>query len=98
MRELDRPGILDQAQVVWSMWPGYLENNSGQRFKDWLKTRSVPLAIHHSSGHAYVPDMQRLVDALAPARVVPIHSFAGDRFEELFARVERRADGEWWDV
>ncbi|MDA9982978.1 MBL fold metallo-hydrolase [Gammaproteobacteria bacterium] len=98
MRELDQPDILDQAQVVWSMWPGYLENDSGQRFKDWLKTLSIPLVVHHSSGHAYVPDLQRLVDALAPARVVPIHSFAGDRFEEFFARVERRADGEWWDV
>ena len=38
------------------------------------------------------------VRALVPARVVPIHSFAGDRFENFFPRVERRQDGEWWEV
>jgi len=97
-RELDQPDLLDQARVVWSMWPGYLKNDSGKRFENWLKARGIVLVIHHSSGHAYVPDLRRLVDALAPERVVPIHSFAGDRFEEFFPRVERRADGEWWDV
>ena len=31
-------------------------------------------------------------------RQVPIHSFAGYRFEAFFVRMERHADGEWWDV
>ena len=97
-RELDQPELLRQATIVWSMWPGYLENDSGQRFETWRTDRGIPLVIHHSSGHAHVPDLQRLVDAIAPKRVVPIHSFAGDRFEEFFPRVERRGDGEWWDV
>jgi ribonuclease J len=56
------------------------------------------MVSHHASGHAYVPDLQRLVAALAPKRVVPIHSFAGDRFAEFFPRVDRRTDGEWWEV
>lgn len=97
-RELDQPELLRQAAIVWSMWPGYLENDSGQRFETWRAERGIPLVIHHSSGHAYVPDLRRLVDAIAPRRVVPIHSFAGDQFEKFFPRVERRADGEWWDV
>ena len=56
------------------------------------------MRIHHASGHAFITDLQRLVGALAPTRVVPIHSFAGDRFEHFFPRVERRRDGEWWEV
>jgi ribonuclease J len=96
--ELDQPELLRQAKIVWSMWPGYLKNESGQRFEAWRTERGIPLLIHHSSGHAHVPDLQRLVDAIAPQRVVPIHSFAGDRFAEFFPRVERRADGDWWDV
>jgi hypothetical protein len=31
-------------------------------------------------------------------RVVPIHSFGADRFEDLFEHVEHHPDGEWWDV
>lgn len=42
--------------------------------------------------------LQRLAAALAPTRLVPIHSFAGDRFEEFFERVERQPDGTWWDI
>jgi hypothetical protein len=29
---------------------------------------------------------------------VPVHSDAGDRFCELFPRVERHADGDRWQV
>jgi len=97
-REFDNPELLQKSAVVWSMWPGYLKNDSGQEFEAWRTKRGIPLVLHHSSGHAYVPDLQRLVDAIAPQRVVPIHSFAGDRFEEFFPRVDRREDGEWWDV
>jgi ribonuclease J len=56
------------------------------------------MLIHHASGHAFIPDLQRLVSALAPDRVVPIHSFAADRFQDFFPHVVRRRDGEWWDV
>ena len=34
----------------------------------------------------------------SPDRVVPIHSFGWDRFDELFEGVEHHPDGEWWEV
>ena len=40
----------------------------------------------------------RLATALAPKRVVPIHSFAGHRFAEYFAGVDQRDDGTWWEA
>jgi ribonuclease J len=97
-RELEEAGCLDKASAIWSMWPGYQREPSGERLRAWLDQRGIPLVIHHASGHAFIPDLQRLVAALAPERVVPIHSFAADRFEAFFPRVERRRDGEWWDV
>jgi len=97
-RELEEIACLESACLIWSMWPGYLREPSGERLRAWLDRLGIPMVIHHASGHAFIPDLQRLVRALAPDRVVPIHSFAGDRFEEFFPRVERRRDGEWWDV
>lgn len=96
--ELETANCLQGGHAVWSMWSGYLKNATGEKLQAFLRERGIPLSIHHSSGHASVPDMQRLVDAFAPQRVVPIHSFAGDRYAELFPRVDRRQDGEWWDV
>ena len=97
-RELQQIGCLGGARVVWSMWHGYLRNDPGSKLTEFLEREEIPMVSHHASGHAYVPDLQRLVAALAPKRVVPIHSFAGDRFAEFFPRVDRRTDGEWWEV
>src|SRR6266849_3820183 len=94
-RELEEIGCLEGAHCIWSMWPGYLREPSGERLRAWLDRLGIPMVIHHASGHAFIPDLQRLVRALAPLRVVPIHSFAGDRFEKFFPHVDRQADGVW---
>lgn len=96
--ELERAGCLDGAEAVWSMWPGYLEQPSGIALRARLAELSVPLTIAHASGHAPVADLARLVAAINPERVVPIHTAMPERFEELFNCAELRGDGEWWDV
>ncbi len=96
--ELERAGCLNQAQCVWSLWPGYLDNASGATMREWLTEHKIPLAVLHSSGHASVPDLQRLAAALNAERVVPIHTGAPDLYRELFESVEQREDGEWWTV
>jgi ribonuclease J len=59
----------------------------------------VPLEIVHTSGHASIVDLKRLAHAMAPEALVPVHTFGGDRFAELFGtNVSRRMDGEWWEV
>ncbi|MGH2688701.1 MAG: MBL fold metallo-hydrolase RNA specificity domain-containing protein, partial [Actinomycetota bacterium] len=97
--ELVRCGALDGRGVaVWSMWDGYLHEPSGRKLQGTLDAAGIPLRQIHTSGHASVADLRRLVAGLAPRRVVPIHSEAGDRFAELFPDVERHADGDWWEV
>jgi ribonuclease J len=97
--ELLRSGVLDSTGVVvWSLWHGYLQEPSGIKLAAALEELQVPLVHLHTSGHASVPDLKRLVTALAPGRVVPMHSEAGTRFAELFPNVDLRGDREWWDV
>jgi len=97
-QELVDAGALHGGAVAWSLWPGYLDQGSGQRLTALLAEGGVPLIHHHTSGHAYVEDLARLVDAFSDARVVPIHSEATDRFADHFPRVEEHADHEWWEV
>jgi ribonuclease J len=96
--ELERAGALKNALAIWSLWRGYLENPSEKRMLARFKEAGVPLELHHVSGHAYVKDLQRLVAALNPGRVVPIHTEEPDRYGSLFPRVEAHPDGEWWEV
>jgi ribonuclease J len=98
LAELARADCLEGAAAIWSLWRGYLDQPSGARVTRLLDEHAVPLTCLHSSGHAHVEDLQALAAALAPARVVPIHSAAPERFEQLFARVEAHADGEWWEI
>ncbi len=96
--ELLRAQVLHDGVVIWSLWPGYLREPSGARLPRTLEAAGVPFVLDHASGHASVADLQRLVAALRPGRVVPIHTEAGDRFDEYFAHVDVHPDGEWWEV
>jgi ribonuclease J len=96
--ELLRANLLSDGVVVWSLWPGYLSEPSGERMRRTLDAARVPLVLDHASGHASVTDLQLLATAVRPGKVVPIHTEAGDRFDEYFADVEAHRDGEWWQV
>ena len=83
---------LTKARFIYSMWPGYLESNTGyQRF---CVTYTIPLTKIHTSGHAYYDDLKRLAEALKPKALVPIHTLAGDDFGKHFRNVVRLDDGE----
>lgn len=96
--ELDRAACLTGAHAVWSMWPGYLEKPPGERLRDRLAERGIPLTVVHSSGHASIQDLQRLAAAVSASQIVPIHTSAPHVFHDLFANVVMREDGAWWDV
>lgn len=96
--ERDAPGCLDGATAIWSMWPGYLHRPSTAPLLELLARRGIAPVVLHASGHAHVRDLSRLVAALAPERVVPIHTAGAGRYHELFPRVERQPDGRWWEV
>jgi ribonuclease J len=97
-RELEKADCLEGAGIVWSMWPGYLQGASGVALDRFREANAISMDIHHASGHAHISDLQRMVTALAPKRLVPMHSSASHRFGEFFPGVELRADGVWWEV
>src|SRR5208282_212267 len=85
---------LSGAKLFYSLWPGYLERG-GFDLRAWCTARGIGFEIHHTSGHASVSDLKRLAQALQPKRLVPIHSFAPERFGSLFPNVQQANDGEW---
>jgi ribonuclease J len=97
-RELVKANVLGGANAIWSLWDGYLSVRSGQGSVEFCRRHGIPLLVHHASGHAGVTDLQRLVAAIDPRRVVPIHSEAAGRFADLFPRVVCHDDGELWEA
>jgi ribonuclease J len=95
-KDLVAERALKGARLFFSMWEGYLKRKTGIELQSWADTHGVSMTTLHTSGHASPADLSRFVRAINPRALVPIHSFQPERFEELFSRVERHEDGEWW--
>ncbi len=96
--ELEAAGCLAGAHLIYSLWEGYLKDEKQAGLLAWLAEHDISLTHCHTSGHAYAPDLVRLVAALAPRVVTPVHSEVPERFLSLFSNAVLRADGEWWEV
>lgn len=102
LRQLERSVELQGATAIFSLWSGYLSDpacrESFGTLTTWLEKKGIPLTELHTSGHASVADLKRLAHAIAPRVTVPIHTFEPKAFHGLFANVETKEDGVWWDV
>ena len=75
--------------IIFSMWKGYLEKpNYLDGYKD--------IITHiHTSGHAYIKDLQKFVDKIKPKYIIPIHTESKNRYQDLFnAEIKLVEDGE----
>lgn len=98
MDDLVRAGCLDGACLIHSQWNGYLKDDEYSEIDAWRRTYGLPFHQVHTSGHACPTDLERFVDALHPKMLVPIHSDAPGRFNELYPHVFAHPDGEWWTI
>jgi ribonuclease J len=98
MKDLDMADCLNGAGFVYSQWLGYLENGSYLEMQAWLENHGIEINYIHTSGHASPVDLKRFAGALAPKSLIPIHSFAPEKYSSLFSNVVYREDGEWWEV
>jgi len=97
-RDLELAGCLEGANLIYSLWPGYLKDERYHWLNEWLEKHHIPLIHCHTSGHAPVADLKRLAKAISAKRLVPIHSFEPNEYQQLFENVEVRNDGETWSA
>jgi ribonuclease J len=98
MRDLDQAKALSGARVIWSQWDGYLSEGAGAALKADCERRDIPFESIHTSGHPSPGDLKRLAAAVAPKRLIPIHTFERLQFPNPFKNVELIDDGEWTEV
>ena len=93
--------LLDLKDATWiySLWPGYFERSKPLRnLKSYLEDKGVRYEYLHTSGHAKLEDLKKMVDAMVPDIIVPIHSFYPDKFKDHFKNVKIVNDGEIVDL
>ncbi|MBN1782735.1 MBL fold metallo-hydrolase [bacterium] len=94
--DLENIGGLEGGTFVYSLWDGYQEDPKTKTFLDYLESRGMNRVHLHTSGHAGLPALKQMIKVLQPDRVVPIHTFEGDRYAEVFRdeNILRLQDGE----
>ncbi len=68
----------DKINIIFSMWKGYLDRPS--RFDSYKDI----ITILHTSGHAYINDLQKFVKEMKPKNLIPIHTEYKEKYRELF--------------
>jgi ribonuclease J len=72
---------LGDTVLVYSMWEGYLSE-----VRTFWDKHKVPVTIVHSSGHAYIEELQQFVKAIKPEWVIPNHTFYPEKYSNIFGK------------
>jgi ribonuclease J len=91
LKEIDNT---EDALIIYSMWEGYLTD----KFRKYCEAKKLRIAKVHTSGHAIVDDLQLFAKAMNPKVLVPIHTFEGNQYPEIFENVKILKDGEIFGV
>lgn len=49
--------------------------------------------VVHTTGHAYLTDLKRLLETFKPTTVIPIHRLASDKYDKHFEGAVRKRIG-----
>ena len=88
-------GEHDDVVFIYSMWQGYLsKGDAGKVMANMPEKYSGEWQHVHTSGHAWLEDLQALTQAIQPDKLIPIHTLQADEFANYFDNVVRTKDGE----
>ena len=90
MHEIKLINNLSGSTLIYSMWEGYKETTSTIRFLSQIEKRGATIKSIHTSGHADHDALQKMIDAVQPKTLVPIHTTEADKYKEFFPNANVR--------
>ena len=83
-KDLENISNLEGGNLIYSMWEGYLQKSGTKDFLDYLISRNFTIHKIHTSGHADTATLKKMVEAINPKNIVPIHTFSGSEYARIF--------------
>ena len=93
-----RGTVPPKSRCLFSRWEGYLDQPEWQKAKAKIDAVGGDVIHVHTSGHAFVEDIQKLVRQIAPKTTIPMHTFDPETLREYFDNVVTVRDGETLEV
>ena len=83
-KDLENITGIEGGNLIYSMWEGYLQKSGTKDFLDYLISRNFTIHKIHTSGHADTATLKKMVKAINPKNIVPIHTFSGGEYARIF--------------
>jgi ribonuclease J len=95
LKDLESIKNIEGATFIYSLWEGYLPDEAMQKMMRFIKGKKMKFYQVHTSGHAEIDTLKKVVKKLKPGKIVPIHTFHPDKYADLFSqKIELLSDGE----
>ena len=95
LKDLESIKNIEEATFIYSLWEGYLPDYAMQKMMRFIKKKKMNFYQVHTSGHAEIATLKKVVKKIKPGRIVPIHTFHPDKYGSLFnQKIEQVSDGE----
>jgi ribonuclease J len=87
-------GNFNDAGLIYSMWSGYRKSPRMRKMLEYAAVQGIEIKSIHTSGHAGVDTLRKVVKACSPQRIIPIHTEYPAKFTDIFSNVVLAVDGE----
>lgn len=85
MPDLQKMNI-SKGKFIYSLWEGYKEQPTTKKFIAYFLNLGFSIHNIHTSGHADVDILKKLVSTMNPKAIIPIHTFHKDQYSQIFNR------------
>ncbi|MGM0609300.1 MAG: MBL fold metallo-hydrolase [Candidatus Muiribacteriota bacterium] len=90
--------FLRNAKYIYSLWEGYYNKVRFDKIKNWLTENNIPKISIHSSGHADINTIKKVISNMNPVKIIPIHTECKESFKDFSDKVYLADDKEWINI
>ena len=95
LKDLKSIEYIEGATFIYSLCERYLQDDAQQKMMRFIKKKKMNFYQVHTSGHAEIDTLKKVVNKLKPGKIIPIHTFHPDKYADLFDRkIVQLSDGE----
>ena len=79
MKSLATKMSFENGVLVYSFWSGYLKTDDMKNFLSECEQLGLEIVTLHTSGHADYESIKKLVEAVNPSEIIPLHTEAPEK-------------------
>ena len=74
LRKLNELQSFEDGILFYGMWKGYQEQEDMKSFIDFMQSCGIKIHTLHTSGHADMDTIEKLINDVRPTIIMPVHT------------------------